>query len=70
MGNRLFMLLVLPFLLFYAMPAAAAEKEERTWQDEAIYFIMVDRFNNMDPTNDQNVNVNDPKGYFGGDLKG
>nr|QKQ15316.1 amylase [Geobacillus sp.] len=70
MGNRLFMLLVLPFLLFYAMPAAAAEKEERTWEDEAIYFIMVDRFNNMDPTNDQNVNVNDPKGYFGGDLKG
>lgn len=47
MGNRLFMLLVLPFLLFYAWPVQAAEKEERTWQDEAIYFIMVDRFNNM-----------------------
>lgn len=31
---------------------------------------MVDRFNNMDPTNDQDVNVNDPKGYHGGDLKG
>lgn len=70
MGNRLFMLLVLPFLLFYAWPVQAAEKEERTWQDEAIYFIMVDRFNNMDPTNDKGVNVNDPKGYFGGDLKG
>lgn len=70
MGNRLLALFILPFLLFYAFPVQAAEKEERTWQDEAIYFIMVDRFNNMDPSNDYDVNVNDPKGYFGGDLKG
>jgi alpha-amylase len=28
------------------------------------------RFNNMDPSNDYDVNVNDPKGYFDGDLKG
>jgi alpha-amylase len=70
MGNRIFALFVLPFLLFYAFPVQAAEKEERTWKDEAIYFIMVDRFNNMDPTNDEDVNVNDPKGYHGGDLKG
>lgn len=70
MGKRVLTLLLLPFLLFYAFPVQAAEKEERNWQDEAIYFIMVDRFNNMDPTNDQDVNVNDPKAYHGGDLKG
>ena len=70
MGNRVFALFILPFLLFYAFPVQAAEKEERAWQDEAIYFVMVDRFNNMDPANDQDVNVNDPKGYHGGDLKG
>jgi alpha-amylase len=70
MGNRVLALFMLPFLLFYAFPVQAAEKEERTWQDEAIYFIMVDRFNNMDPRNDYDVNINDPKGYFGGDLKG
>lgn len=53
-----------------SLPAYAQTGDKRTWQDESIYFIMVDRFNNMDPTNDQGVNVNDPRGYFGGDLKG
>ncbi|WP_199426421.1 alpha-amylase family glycosyl hydrolase [Thermaerobacillus caldiproteolyticus] len=70
MGKRALALFVLPFLLFYALPVQAAEKEERLWQDEAIYFLMVDRFNNMDPTNDKDVNVNDPRAYHGGDLKG
>lgn len=30
MGNQVFALFVLPFLLFYALPVQAAEKEERT----------------------------------------
>lgn len=56
------------FVLVIALPAQAAD--QRTWQDESIYFIMVDRFNNGNPQNDQDVNVNDPKAYHGGDLQG
>ena len=70
MKRRLLSLVLLPFLLFYALPVQAVEKEERKWQDEIIYFIMVDRFNNGNPKNDLEVDVNDPKAYQGGDLQG
>ena len=36
----------------------------------AIYFVMVDRFHNGDPTNDQTVDLADPQGFHGGDLQG
>ena len=35
-----------------------------------IYFIMIDRFNNGDPSNDYEVDINNPKAYHGGDFKG
>ena len=62
--------MIIPFLLFCALPVSAAEKEERAWQDESIYFIMVDRFMNGDASNDYDVNPDDPKAYHGGDLQG
>lgn len=68
--SRKVILLLIPFLLFCSLQVKAVEKEERTWQDEMIYFIMVDRFNNGDPTNDFDVNRNDPLAYQGGDFKG
>ena len=37
---------------------------------DAIYFVMVDRFENGDPTNDGNIAPNDPQGWHGGDLQG
>jgi len=44
------------------------------WRDQIIYSLMIDRFNDGDPSrNDQGKNVYDPKhgGFFsGGDLKG
>ncbi|MEH6944159.1 alpha-amylase, partial [Bacillus sp. JJ722] len=46
MGKRLICLLLVPFLLFSALPVNALEKEERLWQDETVYNIMIDRFNN------------------------
>ncbi len=70
MSKKAFSLLLIPFLLFYAFPAEAAEKEERSWQDESIYFIMVDRFNNGDSSNDFDVDYDDPRAYQGGDLQG
>ncbi|MBD1380591.1 alpha-amylase family glycosyl hydrolase [Metabacillus arenae] len=70
MRRAVFRLFLIPFLLFYALPVSAVEKEERNRQDEMIYFIMVDRFNNGDTSNDYEVDINNPKAYQGGDLKG
>lgn len=52
------------------MPVGALEKEERLWQDETIYNIMVDRFHNGSSKNDYKVNVQDLSAYNGGDFKG
>ncbi|MBM7586489.1 glycosidase [Bacillus pakistanensis] len=70
MKRRVLSLILVPFLLFYALPAGAVEKEERKWQDETIYFLMTDRFHNGDPSNDFEVNVKDPEAYQGGDFQG
>ncbi len=56
-------------LLSLAQPAYA-EDGKRNWQDETIYFIMIDRFANGDPTNDFDVNTQDPYAYHGGDFQG
>ncbi|MGJ8679306.1 alpha-amylase family glycosyl hydrolase [Paraglaciecola sp.] len=44
------------------------------WRDQIVYFLMIDRFADGDPTNnDQGANVYDPakeSHYSGGDLKG
>ncbi|QVY62845.1 alpha-amylase family glycosyl hydrolase [Cytobacillus gottheilii] len=70
MKFRVWTLILIPFLLFCALPVGAVEKEERSWQDETIYFLMIDRFSNGDNSNDFKVNVKDPKAYHGGDFQG
>lgn len=70
MLKRMLVSMLLPFLLFYAFPAGAVEKEERTWQDEIIYLLMVDRFQNSDSANDLEINTQDPLAYQGGDFQG
>ncbi|MDM5316820.1 alpha-amylase family glycosyl hydrolase [Fictibacillus sp. b24] len=71
MGKRM-MFLAMSFLLFLSVQnkALAEKKEERSWRDETIYFIMVDRFHNGDKSNDFEVDLNDPAAYHGGDFKG
>ncbi len=39
-------------------------------QEDMIYFIMTDRFYDGNADNNIGVNVNTPKGYHGGDIKG
>jgi alpha-amylase len=70
MRKQFISFLAMFFLLSFALPTQAEEKRERKWQDESVYFIMVDRFNNGNPKNDYEVNVKDPKAYHGGDLQG
>lgn len=45
-------------------------EEKRKWQDEVIYSIMVDRFNNGDAKNDKQLDVGNLEGYQGGDIQG
>jgi glycosidase len=70
MKKIILVFMTMSLLLFYAFPAAAVEKEERKWQDETIYSIMIDRFNNGDNSNDFEVNAKDPQSYHGGDFEG
>ena len=46
--------------------AAAA----RTWTDEVLYFVLVDRFADGDPGNNAGVDRRNPGGWHGGDLMG
>ncbi len=50
--------------------SAAAPRPARPWSDDIIYFVLVDRFADGDPSNDAGA---DPAGkgtFHGGDLKG
>ncbi|MCM2533721.1 alpha-amylase family glycosyl hydrolase [Neobacillus pocheonensis] len=62
---------LITFFLISSVPAqAAVQKENRLWQDESIYSIMIDRFNDGDTKNDLDVNTKDPLAYNGGDFQG
>ncbi|MFD1850042.1 alpha-amylase family glycosyl hydrolase [Oceanobacillus bengalensis] len=54
--------------LYINEPVAVAE--ERQLQEEIVYQIMVDRFNNGDYENDNTSDVDNPHAYHGGDIEG
>lgn len=70
MNKALFAIITLPLLFLFALPVASQEKAERNWQDETIYSIMIDRFNNGDNSNDFEVDTRNPLAYHGGDFEG
>ena len=39
-------------------------------QSDLLYFVLVDRFDNGDSSNDANTDLSDPHGWHGGDLQG
>jgi len=55
-------------------PQAAYGKPPFLWQNANIYFLLTDRFQNGDHTNDVNFNRSAPtatlRGFMGGDIKG
>src|SRR5699024_8225503 len=65
----LVMLLMLPFLPVQAS-TVSAEEEGSELQEEIIYYLLVDRFNNGDYDRDFAVDPDDPKAYHGGDIPG
>ncbi|WP_100011438.1 alpha-amylase family glycosyl hydrolase [Lentibacillus sediminis] len=68
MWKKMTAVLLLVMVIFScAFPVSA---EEQAVQEEIIYHIMVDRFNNGDRSNDEQVNTENPNAYQGGDLQG
>ncbi len=53
-----------------ATGAPAALINPRTWADEILYFVLVDRFADGDPGNNRGVDRSNPGGWHGGDLRG
>ncbi len=52
------------------LPRAEASRPVLPEPPDSIYFVMVDRFANGDPSNDGAVDPSDPAAFHGGDLKG
>ncbi|MCZ8539862.1 alpha-amylase family glycosyl hydrolase [Psychrobacillus psychrodurans] len=69
--KKMAMVFILIILVIASLSTQTAlASEERKMQDEIIYMIMVDRFNNGDTSNDRDANLSDPLAYHGGDFKG
>jgi len=51
-----------------ALPVSAQPAAE--WAREVLYFVLIDRFADGDPANNQGVQRSNPGGWHGGDLKG
>ncbi|WP_186669246.1 alpha-amylase family glycosyl hydrolase [Sporosarcina sp. BP05] len=64
--------LIATFLLLVSTlsPAGVFAETERTIEDESIYDLLVDRFNNADGKNDIDVNTQDLSAFSGGDFTG
>lgn len=57
-----------------SLPVFAATTTPDFWKNATVYFMMTDRFNNADPSNDNNYNRTEKpalmRGFEGGDIKG
>ena len=60
--------------LFAQKKKTSAPKTPFVWEAANVYFIMTDRFNNGDKTNDDSINRHKPtgklRGFNGGDIRG
>src|SRR5699024_10318314 len=63
----IYLLMLIPFLLICMGPL---ETEASNVQEEVYYHILVDRFNNGDASLDDQVDLEDPYAYHGGDFAG
>lgn len=62
----LFFVVILSFVVI--LPKVNAQ--ELNLQDEIVYHIIIDRFNNGDQSLNKHINVDDPYDYHGGDFTG
>jgi alpha-amylase len=74
------LIFLLPVLVFLSScnstkkVASTTTKSPFVWESSNVYFLLIDRFNNGDKTNDFNYNRNKPtgklRGFEGGDIRG
>ncbi|PEA53133.1 alpha-amylase [Bacillus pseudomycoides] len=57
-------------LFVFQLPIYVSAEETRPWEDEIVYSIMIDRFNNGDSRNDKEIDTNRLEAYQGGDIQG
>ncbi len=53
-----------------AMAGPVQVRPQRDWSDAVLYFVILDRWANGDGANDDKVDLGNPGGWHGGDLKG
>lgn len=71
MKNKYIIIAMIGLLLLSVMPASVLAKTERTTiQDEILYDILIDRFNNGNKKLNEEVDIEDPLTYNGGDFQG
>ena len=68
--KRLFILFIVPLLVFTMIPFQVKADDKRTIQDEIIYDLLVDRYNNGRQASSDQVDIHDPYTYNGGDIDG
>ena len=70
-SNRWFgLLLSMILILSIIYPTGVFAKNNRTLQDESIYDLLVDRFNDGNYNNNENANPRDLNEFTGGDFAG
>ncbi|WP_050614286.1 alpha-amylase family glycosyl hydrolase [Bacillus testis] len=70
MNKKVMILLLILFLFMGGMPVHALEKKDRIWEDESVYRIVIDRFNDANLENNKNVDVTKQGKFNGGDFAG
>ncbi|QKY68562.1 alpha-amylase family glycosyl hydrolase [Lentibacillus sp. CBA3610] len=69
--KRLLLSIIFVMILFVSFSQTAfAAEQETAINSEIGYHILVDRFNNGDSSRDEQVDLEDPFAYHGGDLQG
>lgn len=70
MRNKLMSLFIIPFLLLSFFPHGVKGKQQHSLANEIIYDIIVDRFNNGGQAASDQIDLEDPLAYHGGDILG
>lgn len=70
MKRLIIILFAIPLLLFSSVPIQVSADNGSTLPEEIIYDILVDRFNNGRQAPSEQVDIDDPYTYNGGDIKG
>lgn len=68
--KQILIIVLSALFVFTSVPITTYAENNRKIQDEIIYDILVDRFNNIDQKNQEEIDIKDPYAYHGGDFQG